>query len=189
MNDIPGEAGLEIVHIFGDYSLNDFSENDFRQTHTHHAMTYLALILPVLLGYLLVKLTPPSAKVLQLFLSFSGAYLLSMTVLHLIPEVFIEGDPKIGLFILLGIAVQTGLEHLSKRRRTRTSSLARLSENHPLVVVAEFGRTRVSGRNAAWESSKTSQLLAAIIIHKLPIAFILATFLVRSSLPSRLTSC
>ncbi len=144
-------------------------------------MTYAALILPVLLGYLLVKLTPPSAKALQLFLSFSGAYLLSMTVLHLIPEVFIDGDPKMGLFILLGIAVQTGLEHLSKGAEHGHLHSHDFERNIPWLLLMSLG-VHAFLEGMPLGIGQNSQLLAAIIIHKLPIAFILATFLVRSSL-------
>ncbi len=145
-------------------------------------MTYLALILPVLLGYFLVKLTPPSAKVLQLFLSFSGAYLLSMTVLHLIPEVFIEGNPAIGLYILIGIAVQTGLEHLSKGAEHGHLHSHDFQKTIPWLLLLSLGiHAFLEGMPLGIAQNR--ELLAAIIIHKLPIAIILATFLVRSSLP------
>ena len=145
-------------------------------------MTYVALILPVLLGYLLVKITSPSAKALQLFLSFSGAYLLSMTVLHLIPEVFVDGNPEMGLFILLGIALQTGLEHLSKGAEHGHLHSHDFQKTIPWLLLLSLGiHAFLEGMPLGIEQN--SQLLAAIIIHKLPIAFILATFLIRSSLP------
>ena len=77
-------------------------------------MIYISLILPVLIGFLLIQFIKPNSKHLQLLLSFSGAYLLSVTVLHLLPEVFSKGEEYMGLFILLGIVIQTGLEYLSK---------------------------------------------------------------------------
>lgn len=145
-------------------------------------MTYLALILPVLLGYLLVRLTPPSSKALHLFLSFSGAYLLSMTVLHLIPDVFIHGEPEIGLFILLGIAIQTGLEHLSKGAEHGHLHSHDFQKTVPWLLLISLGiHAFLEGMPLGLEENR--ELLAAIIIHKLPIAFILATFLIRSSLP------
>ena len=77
-------------------------------------MSYLALILSVILGFVIVIVIKPKTKIIQLLLSFSGAYLLSITVLHLIPEVFENQQKKIGLFILLGIVFQTILEYFSK---------------------------------------------------------------------------
>ena len=39
------------------------------------------------------------AKQLKLLLSFSGSYLFALTVLHLIPDVYHNGDHSIGIFI------------------------------------------------------------------------------------------
>ncbi|MXV15866.1 ZIP family metal transporter [Hufsiella ginkgonis] len=51
---------------------------------------------------------------LKLILSFSGAYLFAITILHLIPEVYIEGDRYIGLFVLGGFLFQVLLEQYSQ---------------------------------------------------------------------------
>ncbi|MEO1261950.1 MAG: ZIP family metal transporter [Bacteroidota bacterium] len=50
---------------------------------------------------------------LQLVLSFSGAYILGITVLHLMPWVFTGGDHLIGLWVLAGFFIQLLLEQLS----------------------------------------------------------------------------
>ena len=144
-------------------------------------MTFLALILPVILGFLLVKLVKPSGKILQLFLSFSGAYLLSITVLHMIPEVFIDGDPRIGFFILLGIAIQTGLEHLTRGAEHGHLHKHDFQNTVPwLLLIGLCVHAFIEGMPLGIDENH--ELLSAIIIHKLPIAFILATFLIRSSL-------
>src|SRR5690606_20217992 len=57
-----------------------------------------------------------NTNLLKLVLSFSGAYLFSITVLHLIPEVYHTHSTHahtIGLFVLLGFLLQLGLEQLS----------------------------------------------------------------------------
>lgn len=51
---------------------------------------------------------------LKLILSFSGAYLFGITILHLIPEVYHEGDHSIGLFVLGGFLFQILLEQFSE---------------------------------------------------------------------------
>ena len=51
-------------------------------------MIYLLLIASVLLGVLLVLILKPSKKSVRLLLAFSGAYLLSVAILHLLPEVY-----------------------------------------------------------------------------------------------------
>lgn len=52
-------------------------------------MIYLIPLLSVLLGYAVALiLKPTNKKSLKLLLAFSGAFLLSLTVLHLLPEVY-----------------------------------------------------------------------------------------------------
>ena len=68
-------------------------------------MTYLFLVLSVLAGALLVLWLKPSKAFVSLLLAFSGAYLLSVTILHLLPEVYkhAENSKKVGILILIGI--------------------------------------------------------------------------------------
>ena len=144
-------------------------------------MIYLALIIPVIAGFVLVQLIKPNSKHLQLFLSFSGAYLLSVTVLHLIPEVFSDQQKHIGLFILLGIVLQTALEYLSKGAEHGHIHGHDFEKKIPWLLLGSLclhafleGMPLGLGEN--------QNLLFAIVIHKLPIAIILAVFLKNSSL-------
>lgn len=51
---------------------------------------------------------------LKLLLSFSGAYLFAITILHLIPEVYRTGGERVGLFVLGGFLFQILLEQFSE---------------------------------------------------------------------------
>lgn len=51
---------------------------------------------------------------LKLLLSFSGAYLFAITILHLIPEVYETGRERVGLFVLGGFLFQILLEQFSE---------------------------------------------------------------------------
>jgi zinc transporter ZupT len=144
-------------------------------------MIYLALVIPVIAGFVLVQLMKPNSKHLQLFLSFSGAYLLSVTVLHLLPEVFSTQQDHIGLFILLGIVLQTALEYLSKGAEHGHIHGHDFEKEIPWLLLGSLclhafleGMPLGLGENES--------LLYAIVIHKLPIAIILAGFLKNSSL-------
>lgn len=89
-------------------------------------ITYLLPLLSVLLGYAIALYVKPNRKKnLKLLLAFSGAFLLSVTVLHLLPEVYgasaHEHDGhshghgiQNGLFIMAGILLQIILEFFSK---------------------------------------------------------------------------
>src|SRR5476651_2157398 len=52
-------------------------------------------------------------KNLKLVLSFSGAYLFGITVLHLIPDAYHGDDNYVGVFILIGFLFQIVLEQFS----------------------------------------------------------------------------
>lgn len=85
-------------------------------------MTYFILIASVLISSLLVFFLKPTNKSVRLLLAFSGAYLLSVTILHLLPEVYAINlqHKKISIFILIGIITQSVLESFSKGAETRT---------------------------------------------------------------------
>lgn len=55
------------------------------------------------------------SQLLKLILSFSGAYLFAITVLHLIPEAYNGPDKQeIGIYILIGFLLQIFLEQFSQ---------------------------------------------------------------------------
>ncbi|MFT5764742.1 MAG: zinc transporter ZupT, partial [Saprospiraceae bacterium] len=75
---------------------------------------YIILFLSVVIGgglAFFVKNYNPA--ILQMLLSFVGAYVLGITVLHLLPGVYHEPDHFIGLWILGGFFIQILLELLS----------------------------------------------------------------------------
>ena len=87
---------------------------------------YFLPLLSVLIGYFIaLYFRPKSKKNLKLLLAFSGAFLLSLTVMHLLPEVYEAGlhhtedhhhnhNSAIGIFIMIGIVFQIILEYFSK---------------------------------------------------------------------------
>ena len=76
-------------------------------------LTLGILFLSVLAGAIIVDLfNIKKSKNLQLLLTFSGAYLLAVSVLHLIPELFNNNaSNNIGIFILAGFLIQILLEY------------------------------------------------------------------------------
>jgi zinc transporter ZupT len=79
-------------------------------------MTYILLIASVLFASLLVFIIKPNKQIIRLLLAFSGAYLLSVTILHLLPDVYTvtTNSTTVGIFILIGIILQSILESFSK---------------------------------------------------------------------------
>ncbi len=76
---------------------------------------YIALFLTVLAGGgLALRLKKYNPANLRLVLAFSGAYLLGITILHLMPGVYLQADTLSGLWILGGFLIQLMLEQLSR---------------------------------------------------------------------------
>ena len=74
-------------------------------------LQYAALFTAVLLGGgLAFKFQSNNRRLLQLILSFVGAYLLGILVLHLIPDAYQDSPQSIGLGVLLGFFIQLTLE-------------------------------------------------------------------------------
>ncbi len=148
-------------------------------------MNYIALLLSVIIGFSFVVFIKPKTKIIQLFLSFSGAYLLSITVLHLIPEVFESGQHNIGVFILLGILLQTVLEYFSKGAEHGHIHTHDFAKKIPwLLFISLSLHAFLEGIPLGLKEN--NQLLWAIVIHKIPITVVLIVFMQKSNLPKSL---
>ena len=78
-------------------------------------MNYLLPLLSVIIGYIVALTIRPKNKTnLKLLLAFSGSFLLSLTVIHLLPNIYESTNPSIGIFIMLGILFQIILEFFSQ---------------------------------------------------------------------------
>jgi len=144
-------------------------------------MSYLILILAVFLGVFIAGYFTNDKKWIRLFLSFSGAYLLSITVLHLLPEVYEGSQNNIGLFILFGIVIQTVLEFFS-RGAEHGHVHAHDHDNDVtwMLFISLSIHAFLEGMPLGFENH--NQLLWAIVIHKVPVAIILFIFLKNTSL-------
>jgi zinc transporter ZupT len=77
-------------------------------------LQYIILFVTVLAGGIVAfRFKSNNRRALQLVLSFVGAYLLGIIVLHLIPDAYSEHDNMIGLWVLGGFFIQIALERLS----------------------------------------------------------------------------
>ncbi|WP_034895104.1 ZIP family metal transporter [Gillisia sp. Hel_I_29] len=143
-------------------------------------MIYILLILAVLLGYIISRFLKPSNSVgFKLLLSFSGAYLLSVTVFELLPEVYSTNNAHIGIFIMLGLLLQILLEFLSKGAEHGHLHLDENNRQFPIVLLVSLcTHSLLEG----FPLNHTSHLLYGVVIHKIPIAAILSTFLIHSKI-------
>jgi zinc transporter ZupT len=142
-------------------------------------MTYIALITSVLIGIIIVFGLKPGKNTVQLLLSFSGAYLLSITILHLFPEVYVPENSSIGLFILLGLLLQLILDFFSKGAE---HGHIHIEENiiFPWALLISLNIHAFMEGIPLAHNLHHEHLLWAIVVHKIPISIILGTFLVSS---------
>ncbi len=75
----------------------------------------LLLIASVLVGGAIVAFLQNINKgnIIKLLLSLSGGFLVAITFIHFIPEIYLHNDHNIGYYILLGFMVQLFLEYFS----------------------------------------------------------------------------
>ena len=143
-------------------------------------MNYILLIFSVLLGAILVFLIKPSNKIVRLLLAFSGAYLLSVTVLHLLPEVYTinSNDTLVGVFILIGIILQSVLESFSKGAEHGHIHIHSDGKEFPTLLFVSLCLHAFSEGLPIHHAD--DNLLLAIVVHKIPIAIVLTTFLLNT---------
>ena len=123
-----------------------------------------------------------NANFLKLILSFSGAYLFAITVLHLIPHAYLDGNTKpeiIGLYILGGFIFQLLLEQLSQG--IEHGHIHHHGSAFPLGIMISLclhafleGMPLVSGQK--------NQLVFGIAIHHIPAAFALGSLLLNTAM-------
>ncbi|MFN7117199.1 MAG: ZIP family metal transporter [Saprospiraceae bacterium] len=154
---------------------------------------YVLLFVTVLAGGgIALRLKKYDPAYLKLVLSFSGAYILGISILHLMPSVYIDADTSVGLWILLGFFLQLVLEQLTRgvehghvhvHGTTKHNfalpimlglCLHAFIEGLPLNDYAAFHQSHHG------DAHNDNHLFFGIIIHKAPAAFALAILLLWS---------
>ncbi len=129
-----------------------------------------------------------NTKMLKLILSFSGAYLFSITILHLIPHVYHTHGAEnrtIGLFVLGGFLFQLimeqfshGIEHGHIHHPQKATGVFPLG-----IMLSLCLHALLEGMPLA--SHHQNQLLFGIALHHVPAAFALGSLLLHTSLSKR----
>jgi zinc transporter ZupT len=142
-------------------------------------------------------LKPTLNSNLKLLLSFSGAFLLAICFLHLIPELYHDYSYSIGIFILVGFLLQILLEFFSKGIEHGHYHASKDKKIFPYALFLSLclhsfveGMVLVEPNHHHVHNFNNTSLLVGIIIHKIPIAIILATLMIvnKISLRTRLLS-
>jgi zinc transporter ZupT len=158
------------------------------------AMDYLLLLSSIILGALsvfLFKLYEP--RHVKLLNAFTGAYLLCLTLLHLLPELYqlhtgagAPGALRIGVLILAGFYTQIALDVISMgvehghahdmHGRMPVGVLAGLCL-HALVEAMALGDPRTH-----YDPASRQMLLWSIVVHNYPVSIALLGMLLQSGM-------
>ena len=156
---------------------------------------YLFPLFSVIIGYIFAIFFATKSKInLKLLLAFSGAFLLSLTVMHLLPEVYHSEEittktgheghfhSKIGIFIMIGIVFQIILEYFSKgAEHGHVHGHQRMSHIPWLLFFSLCLHALLEGLPI----NKHPHLAYGIAIHHFPIAIILTTFFKNAQLNTK----
>lgn len=145
----------------------------------------MSMILPifaVVLGFVIALFIKSTSSTIKLLLSFSGAFLLSITVFEFLPMVYRHGAGSVGICIMLGILLQIVLEFLSKG--AEHGHLHPL-ENHNEFPWALFIGLCIHSLLEGFPIHGNEHLLYGVVIHKIPIAVIISAFLLSSGLSKK----
>jgi len=141
-------------------------------------MELIILFLGAMAGGMLAWAVEVNRSNMRIMLAFSGAFMLGLSFFHVLPESYKLLNERAGIWVLVGFMTQIILEVLSKgmehghahalHDRAIPVSLYIGLGLHALLEGLPFG-----GQHAHQHHS----LLIGVLIHKLPVAFILGTVL------------
>lgn len=142
---------------------------------------FLVLFFCAFLGGLSIFLVKnDKSQLLKLILSFSGAYLFAITVLHLIPDAYSGTDKEeIGIFILIGFLLQIFLEQFSEG--VEHGHIHKHQEGHVFpwgIIISLCLHAFLEGMPLAKDPNNA--LIFGISLHHIPAAFALSSILVQN---------
>lgn len=147
-------------------------------------MSNLILFLSVVVGMLIVLLVKPKLKISQILLSFSGAYLLAIIMLDLLPEVFQNTNTlNVGIFIIFGLVIQIVLDFFSKGADHGHVHLHNETYFPWVLFISLSLHAFIEGLPLSHLDDHS--LLLGIVVHNVPISIILGTFFVASKMPKK----
>lgn len=141
-------------------------------------MISLVLILSVLTGVLLGKYFGSRQKLAKHLLIISAGFMITICLTEIFPVIFSNHEKNLGLWVIGGVLLQMLLENMTKG--FEHGHYHHHSEKSILpvaLVIGMFLHAFLEGIPLANETEVFSAYLQGIVIHNIPISFILGTFL------------
>lgn len=140
---------------------------------------YLFTILAVVLGFILALIAKKQKSLnTKILLSFSGSFLLALTLFELLPEVYEHLDAKrSGLFIMCGILLQIFLELFSKGAEHGHVHIHKDETVFPWLL---FISLCIHSFLEGFSIHDHNDMVYGVLVHKIPIATLITMFLLQS---------
>lgn len=143
---------------------------------TNYLLPIFAVLFGVLLAFLFKQTKSMSTKLL---LSFSGAFLLALTLFDLLPEVYQHLEGKVtGLFIMCGILIQITLEFFSKGAEHGHVHIHKHESAFPWLL---FISLCIHSFLEGFPIHQHNDMVYGVLIHKIPIAALITSYMLQSS--------
>lgn len=145
-------------------------------------MIILLLILSVVVGVVLGKYFGRREKFAKSLLIISAGFLITICLNEVFPLVYADERKHLGLWVIGGVLLQMLLENMTKgfehghfHHHTEGKNILPLA-----LMVGLFIHAFLEGIPLANEDELLSPYLTGILVHNIPISFILGSFLVRN---------
>lgn len=139
----------------------------------------IAFVSVLLSGAVLLAVKIPRNP-MRLLLAFSGAFLFAISLLHLIPELYLSATANIGIWILAGFLIQLLLEYISEGIEHGHVHLHGSEHDHKHAAKIPFGvvfglclHSLLEGMPLGIETKDMKvfpPFLTGIVLHNIPIA-------------------
>ena len=141
-------------------------------------MELIILFIGAFVGGLLAWSIKVKKESMKIVLAFSGAFMLGLSFFHVLPESYELLGSNAGVWVLVGFMAQIVLEVLSKGME-HGHAHALHGKSIPLALFVGLGaHALLEGLPFGGEHAhEHHSLLAGVLIHKVPVAFILGTVL------------
>ncbi|MDC0579961.1 ZIP family metal transporter [Bacteroidia bacterium] len=147
----------------------------------HFWWLFLLFFFPFLGGVIGLTIQSEKTRQLKLFLAFSGSFLISITILNLIPEVYEKIGHQAGYYILAGFFLQIVVDFFTKGIEHGHLHFHEFKKGFPISVFLALSlHAFIEGLGLggdAFSEATQNNLVFAIGLHELPAAFALAVVL------------
>lgn len=138
------------------------------------AFLFLAVGIGALIAY---AARAAGIRNMPIYLAFSGAFLFSVTVLELLPELILREPSTGGIYIMAGVLMQIVLEFFSRgAEHGHVHHQARTQQFPWLLLISLSVHAFFEGFPVATHS----KALIGVMVHKIPIATILTLFFLKA---------